>query len=207
MRGLGAIVIDPADLPNFDRFGKTELEVLYVEFGHDLRRYLAARGSTVRVRTLTDVIRFNEENRSRVMPYFGQDRMTKAQEKEAVGREAYRKALAKNHRLTRREGIDATIKKHRLDAIVVASGGPAWMIDLANGDPRSWDMESTSPAAVAGYPHITVPAGHVQGLPVGISFFGRAWQEPVLLRLAYAFEQATRIRQPPTFAPSAVAMT
>jgi amidase len=206
MQGLGATVIDPANLPNFDRFGKTELEVLYVEFAHDLRRYLAARGPTVRVRTLADVIRFNEENRARVMPYFGQDRMTTAEEKAAVGREAYRKALAKNRRLTRREGIDAAIKKHRLDAIVVPSGGPAWTIDLANGDPRSWDMESTSPAAVAGYPHITVPGGEVHGLPVGISFFALAWQEPKLLRLAYAFEQATKIRKPPAFAASAVAM-
>jgi amidase len=206
MQGLGATVIDPANLPNFDRFGKTELEVLYVEFAHDLRRYLAARGPTVRVRTLADVIRFNEENRARVMPYFGQDRMTTAEEKAAVGREAYRKALAKNRRLTRREGIDAAIKKHRLDAVVVPSGGPAWTIDLANGDPRSWDMESTSPAAVAGYPHITVPGGEVHGLPVGISFFALAWQEPKLLRLAYAFEQATKIRKPPAFAASAVAM-
>jgi amidase len=206
MKSLGAIVIDPANLPNFDRFGKTELEVLYIEFGRDLGRYLAARGSTVRVRTLSDVIRFNEENRARVMPYFGQDRMTKAHEKEAVGIEAYRKALAKNHRLTRREGIDAAMKKHRLDAIVVPSGGPAWTIDMANGDPRSWDVESTSPAAVAGYPHITVPGGHVQGLPVGISFFGRAWQEPVLLRLAYAFEQATHFRMPPTFAANMVTL-
>jgi amidase len=203
MRRLGAVVIDPADLPNFDRFGKTELEVLQVEFRSDLNRYLASRGPTVRARTLSEVIRFNEENRERVMPHFGQDRMIAAEAKAAAGRARYRTALAKNHRLTRREGIDAALKKHRLDAIVVPSGGPAWVIDLANGDPRSWDMESTSPAAVAGYPHITVPGGMVHGLPVGISFFGKAWSEPTLIRLAYAFEQATHLRRPPAFAASA----
>ncbi len=206
MRHLGAVVIDPADLPNFDRFGKTELEVLYVEFRSDLNRYLASRGATIRVRTLADVIRFNEENRQRVMPLFGQDRMIAAEEKAGAPRARYRAALAKNHRLTRREGIDAALKKHRLDAIIVPSGGPAWLIDTANGDPRSWDMESTSPAAVAGYPHITVPGGTVHGLPVGISFFGKAWSEPTLIRLAYAFEMATQLRRPPALAASAANM-
>jgi amidase len=203
MRRLGAVVIDPADLPNFDRFGKTELEVLQVEFRSDLNRYLESRGPTVQARTLAEVIRFNEENRERVMPLFGQDRMIAAEGKAGAARARYRDALARNHRLTRREGIDAALKKHRLDAIVVPSGGPAWVIDLANGDPRSWDMESTSPAAVAGYPHITVPGGLVHGLPVGISFFGKAWSEPTLIRLAYAFEQATHLRRPPAFAASA----
>jgi amidase len=125
--------------------------------------------------------------------------MSLAQEKGPLTSRKYRLALARNRRLTRREGIDAVVRKHRLDALIVPSGGPAWLIDLANGDPHSWDMESTSPAAVAGYPHLTVPAAHIFGLPVGLSFFGRAWSEPTLLRLGFAFEQATRVRRAPRF--------
>jgi amidase len=203
MRELGAVIVDPANLPNWNRFGETELEVLSYEFKSDLNRYLAALGPRCLVHSLEDVIRFNEENKSRVMTYFGQERMTEAQAKGPLSSKAYRKALARNRRLAREEGIDALISKKRLDAIVVASGGPAWTIDLANGDPQSWDMESTSPAAVAGYPHITVPAGSIFGLPVGISFFASAWHEPALLGMAYAFEQARQARKPPQFLSTA----
>ena len=199
MRQMGAVIVDPADVPNWDRFGKTEVEVLLYEFKADLNRYLAALGPHSRVHSLADVIRFNEQNRARVMPFFGQERMLAAQEKGALSNAAYRKALARNRRLTRAEGIDAVLARRRLDAVAVISGGPAWMIDLVNGDARNWDMESTSPAAVAGYPHITVPAGLIAGLPVGLSFFSTAWQEPALLRLAYAFEQARQARRPPRF--------
>jgi amidase len=129
--------------------------------------------------------------------------MTAAVKKGPLSSEKYRAALAKNHRLTRAEGIDTVMKKHRLDAIIVPTGGPAWLIDLANGDAINWDMESSSPPAVAGYPHITVPAGYIFGLPVGLSFIARAWQEPTLLKLAYAFEQAARVRKPPQFKPTA----
>lgn len=202
LRQQGAVVVDPAEVPNFDVFGPTELEVLYCEFKAGLNAYLAGRGRTTHVRTLEDVIRFNDEHKGRMMPYFGQERMRLAQEKGPLSSRKYRQALARNRRLTRREGIDAVMRKHRLDALVVPSGGPAWLIDLANGDPHSWDMESTSPAAVAGYPHLTVPAGHIFGLPVGLSFFGRAWSEPTLLRLGFAFEQATRVRLPPRFPES-----
>jgi len=157
----------------------------------------------VRVHSLEDVIKFNEENSDQVMPYFGQERMLAAHEKGSLKDRKYKAALAKNLRLARKQGIDATMKKYKLDAIVVPSGGPAWTIDLANGDAPNWDMESTSPAAVAGYPHITVPAGYVFGLPVGFSFFSSAWQEPALIKLAYAFEQATQFRRQPRFLPTA----
>ena len=203
LKHLGAVVIDPADVPNFDKFGKTELEVLHYEFKADLNKYLKSVNGTVPVHSMEDVIRFNEENSYKVMPYFGQEHMITAQETKSLRDKKYRDALAKNLRLTRKEGIDAVMRKHKLDALIVPSGGPAWLIDLVDGDSNNWDMESTSPAAVAGYPHITVPAGFIFGLPVGISFFAQAWQEPTLIKLAYAFEQATQFRRQPRFLPTA----
>jgi amidase len=150
---------------------------------------------------LTDVIEFNERHRESVMPYFGQEAMLSAEDKGPLTSEEYLRALETNHRLSRAEGIDATMKEHQLDAIVAPSGGPAWLTDWVNGDHHSGG--SSSPAAIAGYPNITVPAGTIFGLPVGISFFGRAYQEPTLLRMAFAFEQATLVRQPPQFLGSA----
>jgi len=201
MKQLGAVIVDPANVANFNKFGKTESEVLHYEFKADLKKYLASANG--RMKSIADVIKFNEENKSRVLQYFGQDHMLSAQEKPSLRDKKYRDALAKNLLLTRKNGIDATIKKYNLDAIIVPSGGPSWMIDLVNGDAINWDMESTSPAAVAGYPHITVPAGYIFGLPVGISFFAKAWQEPMLIKLSYAFEQATKVRKPPEFLPTA----
>jgi amidase len=201
MKQIGAVIVDPADVPNFNKFGKTEMEVLHHEFKADLNKYLA--GTKARVKTMAEIIKFNEENKDRVMPYFGQEHMEIAQEKGSLRDKKYYDALAKNHRLTRKEGIDATMRTFKLDAIVVPSGGPSWTIDLVNGDTINWDMESASPAAVAGYPHITVPAGYIFGLPVGISFFAKAWQEPTLIKLTYAFEQAAKIRKPPEFLPTA----
>jgi amidase len=203
LKHLGAIVIDPADVPNFDKFGKTEAEVLHYEFKADLNKYLKSVNGAVPVHSLEDVIKFNEENSHKVMPYFGQEHMIAAQEKQSLREKKYRDALAKNLRLTRKEGIDAALRKHKLEAIIVPSGGPAWLIDLVDGDSNNWDIESTSPAAVAGYPHITVPAGNIFGLPVGISFFAQAWQEPTLIKFAYAFEQATQYRRQPRFLPTA----
>lgn len=203
MKQLGAIIVDPADVPNFNKFSETELEVLHYEFKADLNKYLKALPAHVRVRSMQDVIHFNEENKERVMPYFGQEHLIIAQEKRSLSDKKYRAALAKNQRLSRKDGIDAAMRKYKLDAIVVPSGGPAWMIDLANGDAINWDMESTSPAAVAGYPHITVPAGYIFGLPVGISFFAKAWQEPTLIKFTFAFEQATQARKQPKFLQTA----
>lgn len=203
MKKLGAELIDPVDVENFNKFAKTELEVLHYEFKADLNAYLAALDGKARVHSMEDIIRFNEANGGSVMPYFGQERMLEAQKKGPLSAKRYLSALEKNHRLTRAEGIDAALAKHKLDAIVVPSGGAAWLIDLINGDQPGWDMESTSPAAVAGYPHITVPAGHIFGLPVGLSFFAGAWQEPALLKFAFAFEQATKVRRPPQFLPTA----
>jgi len=201
MKKMGAVIVDPADVPNFNKFDKTEGEVLYYEFKADLKKYLA--GTKARVKTMAEVIKFNKENKDRVMPYFGQEHMEIAQKKGSLRDKRYRDALAKNHHLTRKEGIDIAMRTHRLDAIAVPSGGPAWTIDLVNGDASNWDMKSTSVAAVAGYPHITVPVGYIFGLPVGISFVSKAWQEPTLIKLAYAFEQATKVRKPPEFLPTA----
>jgi amidase len=199
IKNLGAELIDPTDLPNEAHLRKGEREVLHTEFKTDLNAYLARLEANVPVRTLEALMHFNEVHQPRVMPFFGQEHFTIAQGKGSLKSKKYLQALHKNHRLARKEGIDAAMKKHHLDALVVPSGGPAWTIDLINGDAHAGNVESTSYAAVAGYPHITIPAGFIFGLPVGLSFIARAWQEPVLLRFAYAFEQATLARQPPRF--------
>lgn len=200
MRQQGAIIIDPANIETKGKFGDSEFEVLLYEFKHDLNSYLATTPDAVPHQTLADLIAFNQTNAEATMPYFGQELFEAAQAKGYLRDQAYLEALAKNHRLARDEGIDATLKAHQLDAIVAPTGGPAWLTDWVNGD--NYGGASSSPAAVAGYPNVTVPAGYVFGLPVGISFIGGAWQEPTLLRLAYAFEQATQVRRPPQFSPT-----
>lgn len=197
MEKLGATIVDPADLPTHGKFDDSELEVLLFEFKDGVNKYLARLGSNAPVKTLKDLIDFNEKNRDKEMPYFGQELFIKAQAKGPLTTPAYRKALEKNLRMSRKEGIDAIMNKHKLDALVAPSGGPAWTTDLVNGD--HFTGGSSTPAAVAGYPNINVPAGFVFGLPVGIAFFGRAYSEPTLIKLAYAYEQATKFRRPPKF--------
>jgi amidase len=199
MRGLGAELVDPVTL-DLKGLGDTEVEVLYYDFHADLDAYLAGVGEGY-PHSLEEVMAFNEQNRDRAMPFFGQEHMQAARLKGPLTEEAYLKALETNRRRTREEGIDALIKEHNLTAIVAPSGDPAWLVDIVNGD-CSPGGGCTTPAAVAGYPHITVPAGFVRGLPVGISFFGPAWSEAALIGLAYAFEQATLARRAPQFLPS-----
>ncbi|MFL5578413.1 MAG: amidase [Gemmatimonadaceae bacterium] len=201
MRQRGAVIVDPAELHAPSKIDDGEFEVLLYEFKADLNRYLASLTSSP-VRSLADVIAFNEKNAGREMPYFGQEIMVMAQKKGPLTEEKYRKALARNRRLAGVEGIDATMTKHRLDALVAPTQGPPALVDLVNGDP-SGGGSFTSPAAVAGHPHVTVPMGFVFGLPIGISFVGRAWSEPTLIRLAYAYEQATRHRKAPAFRATA----
>jgi amidase len=199
MKRAGAEIIDPADIPTAGTFDDSENTVFLYELKADLAAYLARRGNTA-VKSLKDVIEFNERNRAREMPYFGQDIFIKSEEKGGLDSKEYVDALALNQRLTRAEGIDFIMDKFKLDAIVAPTGGPAWLTDLINGDHSAGG--SSSAAAVAGYPNINVPAGHLWGLPVGISFFGRAWSEPTLLKIAYSFEQLTKARQKPRFLAS-----
>jgi amidase len=201
LRGLGAIIIDPANLPHADDSGSAETEVLLYEFKVGVNVYLAGLGPAGPVHSLEEVIAFNERESDQVMPYFGQETLIKAQAKGPLSSPAYRRARATCARLWRTEGIDQVMAKYRLDALVAPTGNPAWPIDLVNGDHFTGSV--TTPAAVAGYPHVTVPGGFVHGLPVGISFFGRAWSEPVLIAMAFAFEQATGHRRPPEFLASA----
>src|SRR5207245_2789605 len=182
-----AVIVDPADIRTASKFEDSELEVLLYEFKANLNSYLASLGPVAPVKSLKEVIDFNEQYRDLEMPYFGQDLFIKAQAKGPLTDKAYRDALAKNHRLSRKEGIDFVMDKNKLDALIAPTGGPAWTTDWVNGDHFTGGYSTAS--AVAGYPHITVPAGYIFGLPVGISFFGRAWSEPTLIKFAYAFEQ------------------
>ncbi|MCJ7588486.1 MAG: amidase family protein, partial [Candidatus Aminicenantes bacterium] len=202
LKKLGAVLVDPVDFDKNKRVDDSEFEVLLYEFKADLNAYLAWLGPSAPVRSLKEIIDFNERFRDKEMPYFGQELFLQAEAKGPLTDKAYRNALAKNLRLTRTEGIDALMGKHKLDALLAPTGGPAWTTDLVNGDHYSGGGCSTPPA-VSGYPHITVPAGFVFGLPIGLSFFGRAWSEPILIKLAFAFEQATKARRPPKFPPAA----
>jgi amidase len=200
MKRQGAVIVDPADIESMEQVGESEFQVLLYELKADLNSYLAALGPGAPVHTLEEIIKFNEHNREKEMPYFGQDTFVKAQAKGPLTEKAYLDALEKDHRLTRKEGIDAVMEKFQLDALVAPTGGPAFLTDLIDGDHDVGG--SSTPAAVAGYPNITVPAGLIFVLPVGISFFGRAYSEPTLIKLAYSFEQATQHRRAPQFLPT-----
>jgi amidase len=197
LRQRGATIVDPTDLPHASDTGEAENEVLLYEFKAGVNAYLATLGPGAPVRSLEEVIAFNERERVRVMPYFGQETLIKSQAKGGLRSLKYRKALATCVRLWRTEGIDEVMTRYRLDALVAPTGNPAWPIDLVNGDHFTGSV--TTPAAVAGYPHVTVPAGFVLGLPVGLSFFGRAWSEPILIAMAFAYEQTTRHRRAPQY--------
>lgn len=201
MKKAGAELIE-VTLPHQGEYDQAEFEVLLFEFKAGLDAYLATLGPATKVRTLADLIAFNERERGRVMPYFGQELFLQAQEKGDLRTPAYVQARATCQRLSRTEGLDVVLRKQRLDALVAPTGGPAWPIDLINGD-HFVGGAASSVAAVSGYPHVTVPAGAVFGLPVGLSFIGAAWSEAALVRLASGFEAVTRHRRAPRFLPTA----
>ena len=202
MRARGAEIVDPVSLAQTrGALARAETEVLFYEFKADLNAYLAALGPDAPVRSLAEIIEFNRRHADEAMPYFRQERLEAAEARGPLSEPAYLRARRAARQLSREDGIDRVMDAHRLDAIVAPTGGPAWVTDLVNGD--HFGGSSSAYAAAAGYPNITVPAGYVFGLPVGVSFFGRAWSEPTLIRIAYAFEQATRHRRPPRYLATA----
>jgi amidase len=199
LKRAGAIVVDPADLPMHGAAAAAEQEVLLYEFKADLNTYLARLPAKFPVRSLADLIRFNEAHADKELPLFDQELLRQAQAKGNLDEAAYRDARDTCITATRGGGIDAALSEHGLDAIVTLTSGPAWLIDPVNGDLDTGGC--SSPAAVAGYPHITVPAGLYRSLPVGLSFFGAAFSEPKLIKLASGFEHAASARAVPQFAP------
>jgi amidase len=197
MREKGAEIIDPANIETVNEIGEIEFDMMLYEFKHDLNLYLSNLPASVTVRSLTDLIAFNEANKAKEMPWFGQELFIMADKKGPLTDKVYLKEIADLKRLAGKEGIDATLQKNKLDAIIAPTGGPSWNTDWVNGDHFSGG--SSAPAACAGYPAITVPAGFIFGLPVGITFMAGAWSEPALIKIAYAYEQATRHRKAPEY--------
>jgi amidase len=197
LRAQGAILIDIPELPNAGKYGQSEIDVLLTELKADMAAYLAEWAPDAKVRTLADIIAFNQANADRELAYFGQELFVLADAKGGLDSKEYRDALAANRRLSRAEGIDKALADYEVDALVAPTGQPAWLTDFVRGDASGGGF--TQAAAVAGYPHVTVPAGFVRGLPIGLSFVGTAWSEARLIALAYAFEQATQARRPPRY--------
>ena len=197
IRDAGARIVDPADVPNLDRYADTRFEVMLYEFKSGLNSYLDSLGPDAPVGNLAEIIEFNSANASREMPYFGQDILIEAEAKGPLTEQAYLDALGNNFRFSQDEGLDQVMDENTLDAIIAPTGGPAWVTDHVSGD--SGTGSSSTPAAVAGYPSVTVPMGFLGELPVSISFIGRAWTEPLLLGFAFAYEQATGHRRAPRF--------
>jgi amidase len=196
LKAQGAVLVD-VKVPNTDKYGDSETEVLLYEFKPGLAAYLAGYAPHAPVKRMADVIAFNERHAAREMPYFAQEHLVAAEAKAGLDAREYKEALANNLRYARAEGIDQVMREHKLDALVAPTGGPAWLTDYVNGD--HYGGSFSSPAAVAGYPHVTVPAGYTRGLPVGLSFVGTAYSEATLIGMAYAYEQATLHRRAPTF--------
>jgi amidase len=203
--GCGAVLVDPVELGSAGAFAEAELEVLMFEFKAGLPVWLSHFAPGAPIATLGELIDWNRRHRDAEMPWFGQELFEAAESRGDLRDERYLDALATCRRRSREEGIDAALDAHSLDALIAPTGDPAWLTDLVNGDHELPSF--SSPAAVAGYPHLTVPAGFVHGLPVGLSFVGRAWSEPRLIGLGHAFEQAARARRPPTFAPTVETVT
>jgi amidase len=201
LRDRGAVVVDNVDLTTEDKLGDAENTVLTYEFKADLNAYLAALGPNAPMKTLADLIAFNDQHKDRELQFFGQETMVRAQAKAGLTTPEYHGALVRCRRFSRTDGIDFVMARYRLDALICPTSTPARAVDFVNGD-GGGGVDCTTPAAVAGYPHLTVPMGNVMGLPVGLSFFGKAWSEAVLIKAAYGYEQATRLRRPPRFLPT-----
>ena len=200
LRQLGAVLVDPVEIPHLGDYDAGEFEIMLYEFKHGLNAYLSALPAgdgPARPRSLAELIEWNRQHAAEEMPWFGQEILEQAEAKGPLTEEAYTKALAENLRLSRGEGLDAALAGQKLDALISPTMGPAYLTDWLNGD--HYGGSGTSPCAVAGYPHITVPAGHVHGLPWGLSFMGTAWSEAKLIRFAHGFEQASRARRAPRF--------
>jgi amidase len=197
LESAGARIVDPANIEFVKETGESEYQVLLFEFKDGLNKYLAGANPDTEVKTLEDIIRFNNDNASEELRYFGQEILLEAQKKGPLTENRYLQALSNTKKYSRDSGIDSIIKRRSLDVIIAPTGGPAWVTDLINGD--HYLGGSSTPAACAGYPAITVPAGFVEGLPVGVTFIGKAWSEPQLIQYAYSFEQATKHRKMPAF--------